>query len=105
MACKQACGFLTMKIVTFKYMIIMCSRRHRIRALPGQLGYRLMAGGEEGMSPAELRALPVVIHEKHVRSRHQNGALICVGHLSPLAGRCWQAWLSICCHRRGWGGV
>ena len=35
----------------------------------GQLGYRLMAGGEEGMSPAELRALPVVIHEKPVRSR------------------------------------
>ena len=50
-----------------------CSRRHRIRSLPGQLGYRLMAGGEEGMSPAELRALPVVIHEKPVRTRTEGG--------------------------------
>lgn len=51
-----------------------CSRRHRIRSLPGHFGYRLMAGGEDGMSPAELRALPVVIHEKPLRpSRQQEG--------------------------------
>lgn len=51
-----------------------CSRRHRIRSLPGHFGYRLMAGGEEGMSPAELRALPVIIHERPYRaSRQQEG--------------------------------
>lgn len=40
-----------------------CSRRQRIRSLPGRLGYALMRGGEDGMTPAELRALPIVIHE------------------------------------------
>ena len=30
-----------------------------------------MAGGDEGMSPAELRALPVVIYEQSERSRRQ----------------------------------
>ena len=30
-----------------------------------------MAGGDEGMSPAELRALPVVIYEQSDRSRRQ----------------------------------
>lgn len=39
-----------------------------MRAAPGRQGYSLLRGGEEGMSPAELRALPVVIHER--RHRH-----------------------------------
>jgi hypothetical protein len=40
-----------------------------MRSLPGRLGYSLLGGGEEGMSPAELRALPIVIHER----RHGGG--------------------------------
>ena len=39
-----------------------------MRAALGRQGYSLLRGGEEGMSPAELRALPVVIHER--RHRH-----------------------------------
>lgn len=35
-----------------------------------------MAGGEEGMSPAELRALPVVIHEKPLRSHRPEGTIL-----------------------------
>ncbi len=47
-----------------------CSgRRHRLRTLPGRLGYGLLRGGEEGMTPAELRALPIVIYER--RHHHQ----------------------------------
>lgn len=33
--------------------------------MPGRLGYSLLRGGDEGMTPAELRALPIVIHERH----------------------------------------
>jgi len=40
--------------VTFYFI-----RRHRLRAFPRGLGYTLLHGGEAGMSPAELRALPV----------------------------------------------
>lgn len=65
-----------------------CSRRHRIRSLPGHFGYRLMAGGEDGMTPAELRALPVIIHEKPIRSsRQQEGP-------SPPA-ICFESFLSL----------
>lgn len=42
-------------------------RRSRMRGAPGRQGYSLLRGGEEGMSPAELRALPVVIHERRRR--------------------------------------
>ena len=46
-----------------------CSgRRHRLRTLPGRLGYGLLRGSEEGMTAAELRALPIVIYER--RHRH-----------------------------------
>ena len=41
-------------------------------ALPGRLGYSLLGSGEEGMSPAELRALPIVIHERHHHHRPQD---------------------------------
>ena len=44
-------------------------RRSRVRGLPGRLGYSLMRG-EEGMSTAEMRALPVVIHERHSGHHH-----------------------------------
>ena len=40
--------------VTFYFI-----RRHRLRNFPRGLGYTLLHGGEAGMSPAELRALPV----------------------------------------------
>jgi len=40
--------------VTFYFI-----RRHRLRAFPRGLGYTLLHSGEAGMSPAELRALPV----------------------------------------------
>lgn len=40
-------------------------------ALPGRLGYSLLGTGEEGMTPAELRALPIVIHERHHHHRPQ----------------------------------
>ena len=33
--------------------------------MPGRLGYSLLRGGDEGMTPAELRTLPIVIHERH----------------------------------------
>ena len=47
-----------------------CSgRRARMRSLPGRLGYSLLGSDEEGMSPAELRALPIVIHERHHHGR------------------------------------
>ncbi len=39
-----------------------------MRAVPGRQGYSLLRGEhEDGMSPAELRALPVVIHERRHR--------------------------------------
>ena len=41
-------------LVTFYFI-----RRHRLRNFPRGLGYTLLHGGESGMSPAELRALPV----------------------------------------------
>ena len=46
------------------FATICSGRRHRLRTLPGRLGYGLLRGGEEGMTPAELRALPIVIHER-----------------------------------------
>lgn len=53
----------------------MCSgRRHRLRTLPGRLGYGLLRGGEEGMTPAELRALPIVIYERRHRQQHRDSA-------------------------------
>lgn len=41
-------------LVTFYFI-----RRHRLRSFPRGLGYTLLHGGEAGMTPAELRALPV----------------------------------------------
>lgn len=55
---------------------VLCSRRQRIRAMPGREGYALLRGGEAGMTPAELRALPIVIHEARASSRRPGGALL-----------------------------
>lgn len=60
----------SMKAV-FSCSLLCSGRRHRLRTLPGRLGYGLLRGAEEGMTPAELRALPIVIYERrHDQHRH-----------------------------------
>lgn len=50
-------------------------RRNRLQTVPGQLGYEPLRDSNEGMSPAQMRALPVVMHEKRHSSfrRHNSG--------------------------------
>ncbi|EIE26579.1 hypothetical protein COCSUDRAFT_39634 [Coccomyxa subellipsoidea C-169] len=57
-------GVLAVTVVVATFYFI-SGRRHRIRNMPGRLGYSLLRGGDEGMTPAELRTLPIVIHERH----------------------------------------
>ena len=49
-------------------------RRNRLQTVPGQLGYEPLRDSNEGMSPAQMRALPVVMHEKRHSSfgRHDS---------------------------------
>ncbi|KAK9809940.1 hypothetical protein WJX72_002135 [[Myrmecia] bisecta] len=69
----SACaGVLAVSVVVATFYFI---RRHRMRHLPGRLGYSLMRGGDEGMTPAEMRALPVVIHEAPFGSKRTPSAL------------------------------
>jgi hypothetical protein len=64
-----------------------CSgRRHRIRNMPGRLGYSLLRGGDEGMTPAELRTLPIVIHERHHHHPHEHShELLVRSHSNSMA--------------------
>ena len=39
--------------------------RRRQRIIAAQGGYALLQGGEEGMSPEDLRALKVIVFERH----------------------------------------
>lgn len=55
-------GVLAVSVIVATFYFI---RRHRIRHLPGRMGYGPLRGNEEGMSAEEMRALPVVIHEAH----------------------------------------
>ncbi|KAK9810717.1 hypothetical protein WJX73_002159 [Symbiochloris irregularis] len=61
MLLSASAGMLAVTVVVGIFYFI--SRRQRIRNLPGRLGYALMRGEADGMTPAELRALPIVIHE------------------------------------------
>ena len=64
-----------------------------MRAAPGRQGYSLLRGGEEGMSPAELRALPVVIHERrHRRSAPAAEARALLFARPPILARAGRAW-------------
>lgn len=68
-------GVLAVSVVTATFYFIrqaLCAqypvalliqRQHRLRSLPGHLGYRPLREGNDGMTPAELRALPIVVHE------------------------------------------
>lgn len=80
MLLSASAGMLAVTVVvgTFYFIRWCCccccrSRRQRIQSLPGRLGYALMRGAEEGMTPAELRALPIVIHEAHGAHAHSSG--------------------------------
>ena len=72
---------------TFSAFVAACSgRRHRLRTLPGRLGYGLLRSGEEGMTPAELRALPIVIHERR-HHRHLSDPAFNDLLVTPASGR------------------
>ncbi|KAK9916228.1 hypothetical protein WJX75_000255 [Coccomyxa subellipsoidea] len=64
-------GVLAVTVVVATFYFI-SGRRHRIRNMPGRLGYSLLRGGDEGMTPAELRTLPIVIHERHHHHPHEH---------------------------------
>ncbi len=65
-------------------------RRHRLRNVPGRLGYSLLRGGDEGMTPAELRTLPIVIHERHHHHSYENPHELVVRIRILFLGSLWS---------------
>ena len=56
--------------------------------MPGQLGYEPLRDSNEGMSPAQMRALPVVMHEKrHSSFGRHNSECICLLAIGLAASR------------------
>lgn len=58
-------GFLALTVVVATFYVMRSWSawlgRTRARRLPGELGYMLLHGTQDGLSPASIRALPVVI--------------------------------------------